>query len=865
MALEKVGATSPGPDYSSSGHSYRAGDKIAAGSNSATLQKRKVEKGATLDSMVRDANPGASAEQLHELTAKAKEANGLHGGGIPAAFASMLIPQLDSAPAPANPAARPGTALPVTSSYGAAREKSAFSPDTTSGHATDRSLVSEADFLPKMGPKQPPGELKLDGLPRIQALLSAAAKDPRAALEAVRQGNARALVESLARLNPQAAGSVFAQALPEQLVSCLDQLGPASTADKRKLVPQFLDAMAKAEPPCQLSKDVLCKLDDSALRSLAAHAADASPGSQALISSGLLGELVQRAEDNPKNAMAVMEALSRLSPAALTPALSDLGVDREMLSGWMRAAAASDPMSATGSWVNPETVQRLAGKLAQQPGGIGVETAKALLSTALAGQTERGGRPDAGLKKSLEDLTRREQIQPSGATQQAGQPDPKPVEGRDSGTAAVRAAAAEGSPLAPLARDASARQVSEHLAAVPEAERGRVAAELLAKGSLTAEQLAGYVAGTETGKTSSHTALARAATLLGSSEDPALRKAIVQTLDKLLPAQFADTEAVAAATGPVKAFEDGVQQLFESGKVSEQGKARLVSAMQDSSNPTVRSAMALQYSQHLEVLSDQLTRLRGSDFDAVLRESHRHPDPKSVRRFVAEQRAKLEQLEKLVPTGQAALGSVLAGPEDWKPGTDPNTPQTALGQFAHYLEDFHQNDQRTQAKGVMRALFNPAGGVPSGAAMDCFATLTKRAREADNMQDGDALGFFLEAGVQACGVSQTKEEQAQAQLMTSAIQVAVVAGLGWGGVAAAQALGVDKALGKAMDQAFRAGFSRVGQENLNGMLSGMGKNLSAKEDQWHAFRDVVHRSLRGSSITQGGYVDGIKRFRWVDR
>jgi hypothetical protein len=237
--------------------------------------------------------------------------------------------------------------------------------------------------------------------PASEAAQPGTGHDVQDALRKLDEGP-RSLTRWLDSISSKAVGGFFAQAAPEKLTGCLNALGSASEAERRELIPKFLDAMARTRPPCRLSKEVLGRLEDSALRGLATHAADASAGSQALVSSGLLGELVQRAQDHPKNSMAAMEGLSRLCPPALPQAMKELGLSQETLTGWVREATATDPMSAKGGWVNPETVQRLADKLAQQPGGAGLSAAAGLISTTLAAKAERGLQPDARLQMSLE-------------------------------------------------------------------------------------------------------------------------------------------------------------------------------------------------------------------------------------------------------------------------------------------------------------------------------------------------------------------------------------------------------------------------------------------------------------------------------
>jgi hypothetical protein len=270
-----------------------------------------------------------------------------------------------------------------------------------------RKPKANAMQVPSMGPREgpPPPGLGHDIAHALQKL--EAGRPP--------------LTQTLEGSSPQAIGGLFAQASPEKLASCLNEMGSASEAQRRDLIPKFFDAMAKAQPPVKLSGEVLSRLDESALRGLATHVKDNSPGAGAMLSSGLLGELVQRAEGNPKNAMAAMEGLSRLNAATLPGAMSQLGLTPDTLKGWIQKASASDPMSPKGGWANPETVQRLAGKLAEQPGGAGIGTAKALLSEALASQTKKGLTPDTGLQQSLQSLSQREQAQAAGLSPKATQ------------------------------------------------------------------------------------------------------------------------------------------------------------------------------------------------------------------------------------------------------------------------------------------------------------------------------------------------------------------------------------------------------------------------------------------------------------
>jgi hypothetical protein len=354
--------------------------------------------------MVRDANPGASDEQLKALTAKAKEANGFPGEGIPTPYASVLIPQLDNPPVSPPGTVGPTTTLSAGSSYRAAQGDSKYGPDKTSGFRLGEGAMSRTDFGAKIGPKDPQAANSLAGLEALRAKYGPSPDDPKTALEDLKRGDSKSVVRSVNDLSPQGAGKFFAQATPEQLGACLSSLGQASAAERRQNIPQFLDAMAKAQPPCQLSKDVLSKIDDSALRSLAAYPADGSPGSQALVSSGLLGELAQRAENNPKNAMSALEGLSRLSSSELPGAMKQLGLTQEKLTSWIGAASGTDPMSAKGGWANPETVQRLAVKLAGQPDGAGFATATALVSTTLSSKASKGLQTDTGLQHTLEDL-----------------------------------------------------------------------------------------------------------------------------------------------------------------------------------------------------------------------------------------------------------------------------------------------------------------------------------------------------------------------------------------------------------------------------------------------------------------------------
>jgi hypothetical protein len=281
--------------------------------------------------------------------------------------------------------------------------------------------------------------------------------------------------------------------------------------------------------------------------------------------------------------------------------------------------------------------------------------------------------------------------------------------------------------------------------------------------------------------------------------------------------------------------------------------------MQQSENPSVRSAVALTYSRHQTAANDELARLHGSDFDAVLRESYRHPDPAQVRDQIARQQDRMHALERSVPAGQAALGQLLVGPEDWKPDpkSDPNHPQTPLGQFCEYLDsDLHRHEQRAHAETLMRALFEPSGGLPSGTSMDAFARLSQRAKEADNYHDGDAVGFLLGAGIRAFTAEAAKRGGANGQLAVTAIQVALAAGLGYGGVLAAGALGIEA---RALDQAFRAGFSRLGQEELTGLLRTASDSGAALATEWSRFQSDMRHALRDRVQTLQGFEDGVSR------
>jgi hypothetical protein len=227
------------------------------------------------------------------------------------------------------------------------------------------------------------------------------------ALQSVARGP-HALLKSLAGVSPRAVGAVFAQVPAEQLAGCLNGLDTASESQKRDFVPRFLQTLASAKPAFSFPPEVLNRLTGSTLRALATHTGGGA-GAQAFGQSGLLAELAGRAETTPRNAMAAMEALSQFEPQALPAAMKGAGLNGEALARWVELAGASDPMSPEGGWVNPETVGRLARKLAEQPGGRGLSSAVALTSSALAVRADKDLSVDGGLQKGLEQILQQAQ------------------------------------------------------------------------------------------------------------------------------------------------------------------------------------------------------------------------------------------------------------------------------------------------------------------------------------------------------------------------------------------------------------------------------------------------------------------------
>jgi hypothetical protein len=265
-----------------------------------------------------------------------------------------------------------------------------------------------------------------------------------------------------------------------------------------------------------------------------------------------------------------------------------------------------------------------------------------------------------------------------------------------------------------FAEGLSAQKVSNRLAAAPASERGKLAAELLGSGELAPDQMADYVAGSETGKKGASTALSRAAALLGSSSDAGLQAAVASGLDRLLPPENADPASV-------QKFEKQLQAFFGSDRVSEKDKAGLVEAMRHSTNPTVRSAVALKFSQHINGLSQQLKDAQGRLGGMMPGGPMGSQPTEQSQKEYAQDQARIAELSSKVSASQAALGKLLTGPEGAPPPTfaDPNRPQTPLGDLTNYIESNHNKVQVQSVKEVIRALFDP----PSDVAAQSVATL----------------------------------------------------------------------------------------------------------------------------------------------
>ena len=368
----------------------------------------------------------------------------------------------------------------------------------------------------------------------------------------------------------------------------------------------------------------------------------------------------------------------------------------------------------------------------------------------------------------------------------------------------------------------SPQEVSDRFSQIPSDRRGSEVASLLNSGQVSPGQVASYVAGAETGQKQLHTALSRAATLLQSSLDPKLQKAVVAGLEALVePGLSRPGEPSAKDTAAAQKLERQLGDFLQGDSAGGAGTLAVAQAIaEQAQSPALRAASAL-----------ELTRRAGSLGNEIEHEKHNLEasfDPQNLQNVpggmlkVTEYRLQtqthIDALEHEHAQVQAALGQTVVGPKDREADLklDPNQPQTGLGQTLNYVEKFYTHQQLPQAKEIVRALFDP----PSPAAMDCVGELTARVKATDSKMDGHALGYLVEAGHQALAVDAAKAEHERSELASGALQLAVSAGLGFGGVLASAALRVagsakDATIGKGLDQGFRAAFTRLGQDAFN--------------------------------------------------
>jgi hypothetical protein len=512
--------------------------------------------------------------------------------------------------------------------------------------------------------------------------------------------------------------------------------------------------------------------------------------------------------------------------------------------------------------------------------GLGVQRSKALSSAALAGAAAQaaGGAKEvkAAEPEGQAGPSPKTSARPEGETRyteaKAGAPK---VHGTGLGKVKQRSAADlkarkarpsrakasfGGATATAEARAASAQAVSERLAAIPSQRRGAEAAELLAHGPLNTGQIAAYVAGAEGNNKTVQTALGRAAALLGSSDDPALERAVAQGLDSLVPSALSRPgEPSGAEKDTARRLEGQLKSFLENERLSPEAKRRVLEAVGDhSKSPALRSAAAVALSQHTAALKDHIEQGK-RDLKASY-DPHNLQNipggPSKVTEFRIGLEGQIHESEKSLASEQGALGKMLGGPTDWQadPKADPNQPQTSAGQLANYLERFHTDEQLDRAKQVVQALFDP----PSAAAADGFAKMTERVKTANNLNDGDGLGYLVEAGHQAFAVEPAKERREAIQNAASVAQIALAAGLGYAGVVAAGALGISE---RAADQALRAGFSRMGQESFNSLLDAAKRSAPDEQKRWTQIKESVSLRLQGSVFSKTGFETGSGRAR----
>jgi hypothetical protein len=127
---------------------------------------------------------------------------------------------------------------------------------------------------------------------------------------------------------------------------------------------------------------------------------------------------------------------------------------------------------------------------------------------------------------------------------------------------------------------------------------------------------------------------------------------------------------------------------------------------------------------------------------------------------------------------------------------------------------------------------------------------------------GHAEGYLIEAGHQAFAIDAAKAERKRWEIASGALQLAVSDGLGFGGVLTSAAQRVsgrvkDVTLGKALDQGFRAAFTRLGQDAFNEALRMTTRGGDAIAAQWGNFKDDLGLHLQGQAEARLGYRQGV--------
>jgi hypothetical protein len=356
--------------------------------------------------------------------------------------------------------------------------------------------------------------------------------------------------------------------------------------------------------------------------------------------------------------------------------------------------------------------------------------------------------------------------------------------------------------------------VSEGLAGVPSAEHGKALAEMLRGGQVSASQVAAYLAGPEAKPRSAEQALRQAGSLLGSSPEPELQKAVVQGLDSIISADLCKRGDLSAAQkDSARKLEQGLRSFFDSEKLSPEAKLRTVQAVAEhSQNPALRSALAV-------VLGDRLGSMR-EHLAQDRRNLEASFDPRNLRNIpggmsnVVPYRMELERhirrLEKelpLLPRMQEALTGLLFGKDQKVEGESERT----LGKLVGYLEQHHNGHELQAAKELMRSLFDP----PSAGVLDRFAEATHGITRSSSSGDAYGLGFLLEAGRQKLEVEPRAEREKELAFAGKALQVAVAGALGYFGGPLAGAAGVT---GENLTNALSSALGQFGEESVGTLV-----------------------------------------------